>query len=460
MADHDPLEQNVERLLHAAGVTVTLPEGRRQQILDGLLDQAATQRSVQGPLVTHKIWRSLLKSRSLRVAAAIAFAAVLIWALQGPNSTAIALDDVGKRVEQISAYMFKVTATVTGQMEGMPATDTRTETTVLVSKEHGMRMDQTIPPLHGGQATHQLEYYLSGNRTMVIVRPDQKMYMKVTPVNLTRTRQQIYDPWELIKQVLRCKYKHLDRSMIDGIQVEGFETTDPASLPGGMDVIWDDVCIRLWVGVADRLPVRVDMDFTMEGLGHAQVQISDLKWDRPCQASDFEPNIPEDYTAMAEGIEMPDMTKMTEITEMTEEAAIRNLRFFADLAGRYPKDLAKGLVPDFIEAAMGPPHDVNAATAKADAFVKRAMELASRAGSLRRFYMTLVKGKEDPAYYGEQVVPQDPRVLLRWRVSDTEYRVIFGDLQVETVTAEVLADMEEALALPPLKPMDHPVPTP
>jgi hypothetical protein len=454
VADRDHLETNIERLLSRAEPQVTLPADHRQRIIGRLLEQAVAQRAVQGRLVTHKIWRSLLKSRSLRVAAAIAFAAVLIWVLQGPNSTAIALVDVGKRVEQISAYMFKVTATVTGQMEGMSATDTRTETTVLVSKERGMRMDQTIPPLHGGPATHQLMYYLSGNRTMVIVRPDQKMYMKVTPVNLTRTRQQIYDPWELIKQVLRCKYKHLDRSMIDGIQVEGFETTDPASLPGGMDVIWDDVCVRLWVGVADRLPVRVDMDFTMEGSGHAQVQISDLKWEQPCQASDFEPNIPEDYTAMVEGIKMPDMTGVT------EEAAIKNLRFFADLAGRYPKGLAMAiLVPDFIEAGMGPPHNMNAASAKDDA-MKSAMELASRARSLGRFYMTLVKGKEDPAYYGEQVVPQDPRVLVRWRVSDTEYRVIFGDLQVETVTAEVLADMEEALALPPLNPRDHPVPTP
>ena len=35
--------------------------------------------------------------------------------------------------------------------------------------------------------------------------------------------------------------------------------------------------------------------------------------------------------------------------------------------------------------------------------------------------------------------------LMRWRVSDDEYRVIFGDLHVETVSADTLATLEAAL---------------
>jgi hypothetical protein len=31
---------------------------------------------------------------------------------------------------------------------------------------------------------------------------------------------------------------------------------------------------------------------------------------------------------------------------------------------------------------------------------------------------------------------------MRWKVSDEEYRVIFGDLQAQTVTAEALADLD------------------
>ena len=37
------------------------------------------------------------------------------------------------------------------------------------------------------------------------------------------------------------------------------------------------------------------------------------------------------------------------------------------------------------------------------------------------------------------------KVLLRWKVSENEYRVIFGDLHAETVSPEKLAELEKAL---------------
>ena len=62
------------------------------------------------------------------------------------------------------------------------------------------------------------------------------------------------------------------------------------------------------------------------------------------------------------------------------------------------------------------------------------------------FYKTLVDGKKDATYYGEFVTPKDADlVLMRWKVSDNEYRVIFGDRQAETVTAEVLKELEKEL---------------
>ena len=44
------------------------------------------------------------------------------------------------------------------------------------------------------------------------------------------------------------------------------------------------------------------------------------------------------------------------------------------------------------------------------------------------------------------LTPKDAdKVLLRWKVSDKEYRVIFGDLHTQTVTAEKLAELEKTL---------------
>jgi hypothetical protein len=62
------------------------------------------------------------------------------------------------------------------------------------------------------------------------------------------------------------------------------------------------------------------------------------------------------------------------------------------------------------------------------------------------FYMALVQDQKEPVYYGKTVTPKDAdKVLLRWKVSGNEYRVIYGDLHAETVTPEKLAELEAAL---------------
>jgi hypothetical protein len=62
------------------------------------------------------------------------------------------------------------------------------------------------------------------------------------------------------------------------------------------------------------------------------------------------------------------------------------------------------------------------------------------------FRIRLLGTGKDPAYYGKTVTPKDvDKVLMRWKVSDNEYRVIYGDLHAETVTPEKLAELEKAL---------------
>ena len=61
-------------------------------------------------------------------------------------------------------------------------------------------------------------------------------------------------------------------------------------------------------------------------------------------------------------------------------------------------------------------------------------------------YVTLVQDQKDPAYYGDIVTPQDAdQVLMRWKVSDHEYRVIFGNLHAETVSTDTLTELEKTL---------------
>jgi hypothetical protein len=71
---------------------------------------------------------------------------------------------------------------------------------------------------------------------------------------------------------------------------------------------------------------------------------------------------------------------------------------------------------------------------------------AQRAISLEmsiRFYAGLVIENKDPAYYGSKVTAEFPHaVLMRWKIEDEKYRIIFGDLTARDVNAGELAQLE------------------
>ena len=59
------------------------------------------------------------------------------------------------------------------------------------------------------------------------------------------------------------------------------------------------------------------------------------------------------------------------------------------------------------------------------------------------FYVALEKAGADVAYNGDRVGMGDfDRVLMRWRLDDGNYRVIYGDLRTETLTPQRLAEVE------------------
>ena len=48
--------------------------------------------------------------------------------------------------------------------------------------------------------------------------------------------------------------------------------------------------------------------------------------------------------------------------------------------------------------------------------------------------MSLVADEKEPVYYGDTVGPEDiNEILLEWKESDTEKRVIYADLSAETI---------------------------
>jgi len=330
-------------------------------------------------------------------------------------------------------------------MTGKPGEIIEMDYTITISKDYGMKCEtETTDPNAGKTMTH-LVYIMPEQKVALAIMPERKKYMRMEFDDdlVARMKKQNNDPREMIKQIMGCQYTELGRSVIDGKEVEGFHTTDPGILGGA----GENIKYTLWVDAKSWLPVRCEMDFEMGEQMQANSVIYDYQWDIAVDASDFEPVIPEDFTPISsEAIKMP---------SMSEEAAIKGLKYFVELCGQYPKKLDMiSLMQEFaaIQKSRKPTDTgLKSRSEKPDEMkpqgrLKETMEIMRPVQSLAMFYMTLVQDKKEPVYYGELVGPGDVgAVLLRWKVSDNEYRVIFGDLSAENVTAEVLVELEKSL---------------
>jgi outer membrane lipoprotein-sorting protein len=399
------------------------------------------------------IWRIIMKSPITKLAAA----AVIVISVLGVinlfvgTGSSVALADVLQKVEQVQAFIYKMKMNMTGNMQpGMPMGEQQIEAVMTISTEYGMKIDMDMNTVvnGAGQKMRQLMYVLPNEGKIYMIMPEQKQYMQMEfdESMLAKIRKQSNDPRDMLKQILNSKYTDIGKSEIDGVEVEGFQTTDPV-FAGGM---MEDVNAILWVDRTTELPVRTEMNMKMNEQTQMKVELYDYQWDAQVNADEFKPIIPQDYTTILPGgYKMP---------SASEDGAIEGLRFCEKLLGRYPQKIDMMNLMNEIVAIK----DINNPTEavlklreelKADMNnlpdeekARKILDIMRPVQSLGMFHMTLVQDKKEPAYYGESVTPGDAnKVLLRWKVSDNEYRVVFGDLGAETVTADELAELEASI---------------
>ncbi|UCE47797.1 MAG: hypothetical protein JSW47_19630 [Phycisphaerales bacterium] len=384
------------------------------------------------------------KTAKIAAVAVILIGILILTSFFVETNTSVVLAGVLEKVEQARAFSYKMDMTMTASMfEVIPAGEHKVHATMIISNEYGMKyeMDMGIPDPNTGKTMIQQMYILPDQKVMISLMPQQKKYMRVELDDdlLAETKKKNNDPREMIKQILDCGFTELGRSEIKGIEVEGFETTDPKFMAG----MAEDVKVTLWVDVETWLPVLWEMDITMNEQMSMHGVISDFQWDIPVVASDFEPVIPEDFTSIIDGdYKMP---------AMTEEAALEGLKLFADMSGKYPKKIdMMSLMQEFsalnTEARAQLKQEIKQSEGQdaIKAVVTKTMEAMRPVQSLAMFYMTLVQDEKEPVYYGETVGPDDAdAVLLRWKVSDGLYRVVFGDLLTSDVTPEELVALEK-----------------
>jgi outer membrane lipoprotein-sorting protein len=435
--------EEIERL--ARKIQFTPCDDANKRILS--LAESALDNSIKTkPVVSQPvIWRIIMKSQISKIAIAAVFFIVCIIGLTMFNKTSgVVLANVLTQIERISTYMYDADMTMTGQIIGNTKLDAKMQGTIILSQDYGMKMTLDMNDSGRGVTMRQETYLLLKDKVLFQIMPVQKTYtrMEVDDDYVERIRNQSYDPGRTIKQILACKYNSLGISTIEGKRVEGFETDDP-NYAGRM---YSKVHIKLWIDVKTQLPVQMEQDFQMAGQTNTTITgvIHNYRWNVPVNASEFEPVIPDDFKTVTSGsVKMP---------SNTEETAIEGLKLYAGLFGSYPKELnlvtlmsqITKILDDNSPAAVQFQEELKGLNPeeRSQKLIDTMMPIMGAAS----FYMLLVQDQKDPVYYGNIVTLADTnQVLMRWKVQDGIYHVIFGDLSAGDFTSQELAELEAKL---------------
>jgi hypothetical protein len=352
--------------------------------------------------------------------------------------------DALSQIQQVKNMMYRISMTMDGSfLEDMPEAAREQaqnmESTVLMSDEYGMKMEVRM-----GDEIGQLMYMLPAEKAMISVMPGAKKYMRIDLDDemMDKMQKESRDPRYMASRFMESEYEELGSAVIDGIQVEGIVITDPAVF-GGM---YEKIHLEYWVDIVTGLPVQMKMDVTMamgEKTMNMQMVTHDFQMNIEIDPAEFVPDIGDDYT------ELPSM----QMPKMDGSSAIESLKKFHEMAGVYPKNLnimnLIGELQEVGEEQMKEQRKVlenmaeEGRQAAIETIEQETIKDMMPIMSVGQFYIRLVQEKRDPMYYGENVTPDDSdAILLRWRLDDGKYRVIFGDLDQKDVSAEQLAEWE------------------
>jgi len=408
-----------------------------EAVLKDLLNELDKSKNISFDAPQPNIWRIIMKSRISKLAAA---AVIILAALAGLHffgrTSGIVWAEVARRLEDVKTVVYKITADI----KGIPGTPdgyvTYSTQDVKASYEQSaVRIDSSMQLPGGTRKTHT--YILFENSILVTLMPAQKKYveMKISDEQMKKMEEEKGDPVTLLKAMLEHEYTELGRKKIDGVMAWGIEVSDPklgakmgSFISGGM---FDETVVQLWVDEENRLPVRIDATgSSKDGQTSMEMVYDNFQWDIEIEPALLKPEIPDDYELMAQG-------KWE--TGNEGEQIIEVLGLFAEFAdGKYPPSLKTMTVANAIAPALKKKFPPGSPEPSKE-LIARLMKI-DRVGMM---YTTLEKEGKDPAYYGDKVSAASPEaVLFRWKIDGDTYRVVFGDLRTEDVSAEKLAELE------------------
>ena len=222
---------------------------------------------------------------------------------------------------------------------------------------------------------------------------------------------------DMVEYFHSYEYEEIGTRKVDGVTATGIEITDTALWAGE----YEKGSVRLWVDGSTNWPVLIEREFWSDGgKVHVREEYTDFQWNASLSKEDFEFTVPENYGTLDFGE-----------TKDGEEGAIDGLRAYATLSeGRYPS------APSFDTAASEIRKDRDRLQEDGQ-WGTDEIKIFFKIRGLSAFYKELVEDGIEVEYNGSSVGALDyDKVLMRWKLEDGRWRVIYGDLRAETIGVE------------------------
>jgi len=411
--------------------------GHRDELKMQLLS-AFPKHRLQPTVKTVPTRRIIMDNQLAKLAVAAVIIVAVLIGLNIFSNGGVALAVVLDKVSNIKTVFYRTKADIKG-LPGAPADQiTHFTTQVKLSYDKGVYIKSQIQL---PQRTVEREsYILFDKRVLYTLIPADREYIEMTLTDelMEKMDTENGDPLTLLKALADCEPVDLGHDTINGIKVWGIEATDPvlgtklgSVLSSGM---FDNIVVRLWVNVDTKLPVRLTAQGSARnGEISMDLIIDEFQWDVAMDPAELELTIPEDYKLLGQAT--------WDVTNEGEDI-VEVLEFFAEYAdGKYPSSLSTMTVAREI---VGPLRR-KLVQYQSSGLPKEIMEELTKLEMVGQAYIALENEGKDPAYFGDKVTAEFPHaVLLRWKIGDDMYRVVFGDLSIRDVSSDELVRLEAA----------------
>ena len=263
------------------------------------------------------------------------------------------------------------------------------------------------------------------------------------------------DPREWIRDALAKDYKDLRRQRLGGMDVVGVEIKGCELGVGTLPPGEYEAKVRVWVDIKTGLVIRYEARVRYgEEQGDYGLVADRFQWHQKVDPKTLMPNIPEGYWLAS--VTVPKGEHDVTIDE--GEELVGGLQLFAELTdGRYPSSMPAAVM-EGLKAYRDKYSRQEVGVSEAEVRVTEALAAAALFhGQLIKSSVELGHEDKEVAYYGDRVTAKDvDAVLMRWKIGDDKYRVVFGDLRTEEATAERLAELEKRSGAEPSRRLEWP----